>query len=220
MRRYETLLGTAPIKAHPLTLATAENKLSEMCLYAGMYGGPVDAKKSLERALATHQRQPSAASRSALLSAWFLCAHEDLKKQNAEYARQAELARRSLWPRDIMVFVAERNASVAALVRTNPNVLKAAELLKEELELSPSNRSVSQWTVFRILEPKLAEEILAQLKQDKTGRLFDQLQFQLNPAVATYILEQYWTSRMNNDETSALQVYQRALKDGVPLPAL
>ena len=48
----------------------------------------------------------------------------------------------------------------------------------------------------------------------------DQLGWRLNPGSAGYILEQYWTRRMNGDETGANEVYARGVKDGIPLPAI
>jgi len=143
-----------------------------------------------------------------------------LKKANADYARQAELTHRAIWPLSLISFVAEKNATVAALARADANILEAADLLKEEFRLMPKHRTVAEWSLFRIVDPKMADDIRLQLKQDAAGRLVDQLQFQLNPAAASYILEQYWTKRMEGDEAAAKQVYEQGIKDGVPLPEL
>src|SRR5206468_162035 len=184
------------------------------------FAGEAKAEEILAKARITYQRQPSAASRWELLSALFLCAHEDLKKENTDYAHQAEATRRAVWPVNLIAFVAEQNASVAAMVRTNTRVLEAAKLLREEIRLMPKHGTVWQWSLFHTLDPKTAADILAQLKQDAAGRLVDELQFRLNPAAASYILEQYWTKQMNGDEAAARQVYEQGIKQGVPLPSL
>jgi hypothetical protein len=70
------------------------------------------------------------------------------------------------------------------------------------------------------VEPKIAENILSQLKQDEATRLVNELEFRLNPAAATYVLEQYWTRRMDGDEAGARRIFEQGVKDGVPMPKL
>jgi len=71
----------------------------------------------------------------------------------------------------------------------------------------------------RIL-PDKASLLAARYKQNATARLLDDLQYKFNPLAATTVLEQFWTQELLGDEKHATQIYQQAIREGVPLPAL
>ena len=220
IRRYEALLQDSAVKDHPPTLACAEVELNSLRQQARACGAAVDSTKLLADAYAAHQRQPTGASRGALISACFFRAHDELKQQDAPYAQLAETTRRSLPPRELMALLLEQNAPAAALIRNNANVLKALQLVKEQARLFPSWGEVDEWALFGSIEPAEAARVLSQLKEDKVGRVADELQLQLHPLSATAVLDQYWTRKMTGDKPGATQLYQKALSEGVPLPPL
>jgi len=52
------------------------------------------------------------------------------------------------------------------------------------------------------------------------ARITDELQFEYNPLSSVGVIEQYWTQKLLGDEKRATEIYQQAMRDGVPLPAL
>jgi hypothetical protein len=58
------------------------------------------------------------------------------------------------------------------------------------------------------------------LKKNTTAQAIDNLQFLFFPMDIGTILERYWTLKLFGDEQKAVEVYQAALKKGVPLPPL
>jgi hypothetical protein len=218
IRRYEALRQSPAVQAHAPTLEFAEATLNSLRQSAGLKGAAVNSEKILADALALYQRHPTGGSLSTAASACFFRADEDLKQQNADYARLAELTRRALTPRELMALLLERESALAPLIRQNTNVVKALELVKEITRRFPSSRGIDEWALLRTLDPAEAALAMQQLNEDKAGRLADEMQFQLNPLSASAILKQYWARQLNGDQSAAAQLYQQALRDGVPLP--
>lgn len=48
----------------------------------------------------------------------------------------------------------------------------------------------------------------------------DDLQFLFNPLSATAVIEQYWMQKLLGDEKRAVEIYQQAVREGVPMPPL
>jgi hypothetical protein len=220
IRRYEALLQTPAVKAHAPTLEFAEINLNTLRQSAGLKGAAMDSAAIQTDALGLYQRHPTGGSLAVAASACFFRAHDELKQQNADYARLAEMTRRALSPRELITLLLEQENALAPLIRQNTNVVKALDLVKENGRRFPSTRGVEEWALFRTLDPAETTLVRQQLEADKAGRLADEMQFQLNPLSASAVLRQYWTARMTGNPAGASPIYQQALRDGVPLPPL
>jgi len=147
-------------------------------------------------------------------------ASEQLAQQNPDYAALVARTRRALAPEYLLAYVLERGGPLADLARENEYVTRALALQKETVESFPSLGVVSEWASLRNSDPKTAATLAKRLKENETTRLIDELKFQLNPASVSAVLEQYWTQKLLGNEKRAGEIYQAALKDGVPLPPL
>ncbi len=220
IQRLEGLLSVPAIKDHPLSLEFVRVKLIESRQQLTVGGAAVDSRKVLDEALAIYQLHQDNATLNALMTAYFFRGHDELCQQNAEYARLAGQTRRALSPRLLMAFLLERDDALSPQIRKNTSVLKALELVKEHGRRFPSFRPMNDWALFRTVDPAEADLASRQLKADPAGRLVDQIQFEINPLSGTFVLEQYWTQKLLGNEKRAVEIYQAALKDGVPLPPL
>ena len=220
IRRYQALMAAPAVLEHPATLEFAHVILNEYQQGAGILGAPADSQKLVAEALATYKSRPNSAALSMLTAAYFFRAHEQLKQQNPTYAELAARTRHAVSPIELIAFLLDRNDPMASMIRQNPSFLKGLEMLKEDGRLFPSFRQPYEWALFRTIEPNEAALVCRQLKADKVACLGDALHFQLNPILGNAVLTQYWRARINGNEAAAAALYQQALRDGVPLPAL
>ena len=218
--RYRTLLEVPAVKEHTSTLRFAEVSLNNLEQGAAAWGDSADSQELLEHAVSTAREQTNSATLSSLIAACFYRAHEELKQQNAAYAELAQRTRLGMAPRELMAFLLDRDDPLGNAIRQNPKFLEALELLKEEGRLFPSFRRPDEWALFRTINAEEAALVSRQLKADPGGRLADDIRFQLNPISGPAVMAQYWTAKMNGNDSAAVAMYEQALKDGVPLPAL
>jgi tetratricopeptide (TPR) repeat protein len=220
IRTLEGLLQLPAIQNQTLTLEHVNVSLVELWQTVWICGGNIDSRRLLETALATHQKHQSSASRGALKAAYSFMANEQLAQQNPDYAALVARTRRALAPEYLLVFVLERGGPMADLARKNEYVNRALALQKETVESFPSQVAVTEWASLRTSDPATAAVVAKRFKENETGRLIDELKFQLNPVSATAVLEQYWTQKLLGNEKRAAEIYQTAVHDGVPLPPL
>ena len=98
--------------------------------------------------------------------------------------------------------------------------MAAIALEKEMLESFPSWAGINEWAMLRTTDPETAAVVAKRIKENGAIRLVDELQLQLSPCSASTVLEEYWTQKLQGDEKRATEIYQQAIRDGVPLPPL
>jgi tetratricopeptide (TPR) repeat protein len=220
LKTCEASLLKPEVKEHLLTRERATIALIGLQQNAWVYGMAADSQHLLDLARTAHQQHPCTASRHALKSALFFRAHQELAGQSKEYAALAEQTRRSLPPQYLIAFILERGGALASQVRQNENVAKALALEQELVQLFPSWVSIEEWALLRGSSPETDSLIAQRIKDNEVVRLTDELQYAFNPLSATSVLEQYWRHRLIGDEKRAREIYQTAIKEGVPLPPL
>ena len=220
IRAFEELLKSPAVSEHALTQEHVAVSLIGLWQNAWVYGGEIDSRKLVQTALATHQKHQSSASRHALKSAYFFRAGEELARQSPPYATLVSRTRRAISPEYLMAYDLERGGPLADLAMRNENVTRALALQKEIVASFPSWVSVSEWALLKTSAPDTATLLAKRWSENETARLIDELQFQFNPVSASVVLEQYWTHKLMGGERQALETYQTALRDGVPLPPL
>ncbi|MBI5394506.1 MAG: hypothetical protein HZA91_04335 [Verrucomicrobia bacterium] len=218
--KLEALLQQPAVKEHPLTLEYVNVSLVALRQSISIYGGQTDSVKLLEMALAASQKHPSSLSQRALISAYLFRADDEMGRQSREYAALAKRTRRAISPSYLVAFVLDRGGSLGDLARTNAHVLKAVAMEKDHRRLFPSRPSPYGWAMLRTVESQTAAELVAKLKEGETFRLVYELEHQLSPFGASSVLNQYWVLKMLGDETRAAQIYEEAVRSGVPLPQL
>ena len=220
LKTYEEALQKPAVKEHPLTLEHATLTLIALQQGATIYGRPADSAKMLAMAQAAYQAHPCAASRSTLKSVYFFKANEELAAQNGDYAKLSAQTRHSFAPQYLIAFLLERGGPLADVARRNQYVAKGLAMEQEGVKMYPTWVSIEEWAFLGSSGADTAATIKERLKQNEIVRLIDELQFMLNPLGATSILEQYWTQKLLGDEKHAVEIYQQAAHDGVPLPPL
>ena len=220
IRTLEGLLQLPAVQNQTLALEHVNVSLVELWQSVWICNGSIDSRKLLQTALATYNKHPSSASRGALKAAYFFMASEQLAQQNPDYAALAARTRRVFAPEYLLTFVLERGGPMADLARKNEYVTRALALQKETVESFPSQVVATEWALLRTSDPETAAVVAKSFKENETGRLINELRFQLNPLNASVVLEQYWTQKLLGNEKRAVEIYQAALKDGVPMPPL
>lgn len=218
IRRHEDALLAPEVRNHPLTLEHATVALINLRLQSWACGGTVDPAQLLSLALATDRKHRSSATRSVLQSVCFFAAQQELAQQNAEFAALRARVHRGLPANHLLALVLTRGGALADLVRGNANLRQAVALTRESIAKFPSWVSIEEWAMLSATEPAAAAEVAARYRQNKLARLMDELQYEFNPLAATTVLEQHWVARLLGDENRAREVYQQALREGVPLP--
>jgi tetratricopeptide (TPR) repeat protein len=208
------------ISEHALTLENANVSLLSLQQNAWVYGGAADSQKLLQTATTAYQKHASSATHQALFSACLFHAVNELTRQNQQFAALVNRTRRAMSPQYLLAFIVDQGGPLSDLVKSNPSFQQALALEKETVVNFPISASINEWALLRTLDPGVAGTIADRIKQNEAIRLTDQIQFELNPLSATAVLEQYWTQKLMGDDRHAVEIYQTALKDGVPLPAL
>ncbi|HEX9047062.1 MAG TPA: hypothetical protein VF988_08535 [Verrucomicrobiae bacterium] len=203
-----------------LTLDYIAVKLSELQQGAWMYGAAVEGKALTRAALASYQKHPSSATRQALESAYLFAANETLAGINPEYAALVKQTRHSVPPQYLISFVLERGGALAELVRGDADVAKAVALEKEIRANFPAWPTAQEWALLHTLDPQAANDVAQRIKDTEAIRLVDSLQYQMGPWNAPAVMDQYWMQRLLGNEQHGREIYQAAIHDGVPLPAL
>jgi hypothetical protein len=220
IRTLENLLQLPVVQNQTLTLEHVNVSLAELWQSVWICGGNIDSRKLLKTALTTYQKHQSSASRGMLKSACLFVASEQLAQQNPDYAALVARTRRALAPEYLLAFVLERGGPMADLARKNENVIRALALQKETAERFPSIVAAAEWASLRTSDPGTAATLAKEFKANETTRLIGELRFQLNPVSISIVLDQYWTQKLLGNEKQAMEIYQAALKEGVPLPPL
>jgi hypothetical protein len=218
--RLETLVETAAVKEHALSLEFVRVELIGCRQGLALYGVPVDGQKILDEARAIHQLHHDSASLGALIGAAFFKADEDLRQQNPEYAQLAQTTRHALGPRLLIASVLARDNSLAKNVGENANVRQALQFTKEYNQRFPASRTPEDWALFRATDPDEAARAIQHVKEDQVTRIASEIEFELNPLSSSAVLEQCWLRKISGDEAGASKIYQEAVKNGVPLPPL
>ncbi|HSY19750.1 MAG TPA: hypothetical protein VK815_15510 [Candidatus Acidoferrales bacterium] len=203
-----------------MTLEFLNVTLTGLLQEAWTCGMDVNGGELLAAAQATYQRHQSSASHSALQSAYFFKASEELAQQSPDFARLVAQTRHGLSPEYLIVLVLGRNDPLAGLARKNENVIHAVAMEQESITNFPAWADIAGWALLRTTAPEAATITGDRYKQNDCARLLDELQFQTSPVNASLTLEQYWAQQLLGDEKHATEIYQQALHDGVPLPAL
>ena len=180
----------------------------------------MDGQKILDEARAIHQQHHNTASLSALTSAAFFKADEELRRQSPEYAQLARSTSHALGPRLLIASVLVRDIPLAKTVSENANVRQALQLTKEYNQRFPTSRNSEDWALFRATDPDEAARVIQQVKDDQVARIAGEIEFELNPFSSSAVLEQCWLRKISGDDAGATKIYQEAVKNGVPLPPL
>ena len=220
IKMLETQLTLPAVKDHPPTYEHVAVSLVRQHQAAWVYGGAVDSGRMLQLAQAALQQHPSSASQHALKAVYLFRAGEELGRQNPEYAAMLERTRRVMSPDDLLILMLERGGSPAQVLRQNEDMARALALEKEACQSFPAWINVDEWALFRNLDPATAQKVAPNLKGNEACRLADELEFQLNPLSSSSVLEQFWRQKLAGDDKHAGEIYQEAVRQGVPLPTL
>lgn len=220
IQTFENFIKQPAVQQHAGTLEHATLRLWELRQKAAIYGQSVDSAKLVESITAVHEKHKTSASHHALKAAYAFRANEELSKQSPEYAALAVQTQHVMSPEYLLAFIIEQNGRMAGLARKNGTVLKFLEVEQEIIEKFPSWVNIDDWALLRNVAPEIGVSLGKRYKENETGRLIDEIQFQLNPLNAAAVLEQYWTNKLLGDEKHAQEIYRQGISDGVPLPQL
>ena len=218
--KYEALLQSPAVQQHTLTVEYVSSTLNNLKQNSSLYGAKVDSRQLLDSATAVAQKHSSAASSGSLIASLYFRAVDELSAQNPEFAALAKRSFRSLSPKYLIALSLDRGGPLADAVRQNANVQKALSLEKETGKKFPKLRGAEEWALFRAGDAGEASLVARAIKENNTARLVDDLQFQLSPSSGSAVLDQYWTRRLLGDDKRAEAIYEEAVQQGLPLPAL
>ena len=142
-----------------------------------------------------------------------------LSKQSPEYAGFAKRTRRAVSPDFLIAFILEQGGQLAEMARKNSNVMAALELTKEQFHQFGSFPRGHTWALMRRVYPEAAAVVAGSFKTNDVAQLNSELAFEIDPMSASSVLERYWSCRIMGDEKLANQVYEAAVRQGLPLPA-
>lgn len=220
MQRLQGLLQKPAVSGHADTL----NYVKLQICYAqhGMwaYGAEVDTEKLVQSATEVYQAHRSSATRGNLSAAHIFRALSQLRRQNADLDALIKRTRRGVSSLYLVNWLMEAGGPIAEQLRGHADVQKALALLKETTQLFGSFPDPDDWAMFRSIDPGHATGIAEALKKNKTAQTIDNLQFMFSPMDSGHVLERYWTLQLFGEEQKAIDVYQAALKKGVPLPPM
>src|SRR5262249_48243197 len=123
------------------TFAVAAVSLSEALTSREQMGENVDANQVVRLAEEAHAAAPSRATQSALVTAILFHAHQQLVKQEPDYAKMASRARRSLSPSYLIAVAISEGGKLRDAVLANKDVRRACEMLKESTATFPDEIS-------------------------------------------------------------------------------
>ncbi len=198
----------------------ASLELAALRLGAAQYGQKTDLPGLSGTLRAVHERQPSATSFRVLAVSLLAQAEEQLSAQSTEYAQLVSRTRRSVEPLHRVAAVLDQGGPLAELVAVSPRVQEVLQLRREERRRFTISSLPVDWAILRRSTPQEAEAIASQIRQNEVQLLVEEISYQLSPLSAAEVLDQYWIARILNQEAKAADIYQTAVKRGVPLPPL
>jgi tetratricopeptide (TPR) repeat protein len=216
--RLEQAAQSSEVQKSPLTLERVQCQILFSRLALATYGGSTDPDTQLAFARKIHQQNTTVVSDSALTAALFFKAHMTFKSRFPDYASLAEKTRLAISPQELITLALERGGQLASEIRANPEVREAVELIKTSEKRFSRTPQVSEWALIREFDPTEAASLGHQVMDYSTGRLIDDLNYQLNPLQAGAVLEKYWALELSGDKAKADGVLKTAAAKGLPLP--
>ena len=220
IRRYEELLRSEAVRQHPATLDYVTVSLNNARLSAALYGAPLDSRLVLESARAAYSSRPSSAARQGLIAAYWAAALQDLGRQDPEIAATSKKTGRLVSSSDLLTRRLDRGGPAAERIRGNAEVQQALRLEKEANAAFPGLGMAGDWALMQALDPAEAASLARAVAANESGRLSSELQFLLSPSSGHALLTQYWSRKLAGDPAGARELYERARRNGMPLPAL
>jgi tetratricopeptide (TPR) repeat protein len=218
--RQEMLLSLPAVKEHPLTGLYVRTELNVLRQGAHGAGLPTDTDQVLSEARDLHRQQPCTATRAALRGACLLRLHDRLAQANPQYAALASATRRGLSPHYLMLHLIQWQHPLAASICQAPEFREAMELTKEDWASFPSSPDAGEWAMLGAVFPEEAQRMAPSVRANQLGRLKHELQWRLNPASPSFVIEQCGACKFAGDDAAARITYEQALQDGLPLPPL
>lgn len=216
--RHVALLTQPEVTGHPPTELFVKTELNGLRQGAFAVGLPTDTANLLAEARSLYRAHPGTGTRSRMISALLLRAHEQLSQANTQYAALAESTRRSLSPRYLMTQLILFDHPAVRPLREMPEFREAAALVQEGCARFPTSPDATDWVLLNAITPAEAERLRPAVAANEAGRLRDQLQGQLNPASVSAIVEEACVRQFTGDAAGARDVCEQAIKDGLPLP--
>ena len=213
-------LTNALVRGDPATADFVISRLIELQLGASRYGVPVDAHTMLQQAAGNYQRHPSSSSHSTLRAAYFFQASTELAQQDPDYNAMVARTRRVLTPEILLALVLERGGPLAEKVQKNENFSHGMALVKEDMTNFPAWTEVSDWALLKNTAPDMAAQAAETIKANQLLGICYELSTRMDPLDCSTVLGQYWRQKMLGNDSQATQIYNNAIHDGLPLPAL
>ncbi len=177
----------------------------------------LNANELVEWAEESHRQVRSQGTFSTLGAALALRAHLTLAKSFPQYASEAERTRRSFTPYVTVTLAAGHESALGEAARTNDDVLRMAELLKQRIERFPRTRGAASWAFLRPLDPEAAESAAEYVKADPIDWLAREGYLATTPDAMPYAIYEYWGRLARGEATAqAREDIDLAASAGVP----
>ncbi len=217
MNGHET---NAMVRGDAATADYVISRLVDLRQGAWMYGAPLDGRELLQQAAGNYQRHPSSSSHSTLRAAYFFQASAELAQADPGYNAMVARTRRMLTPEILLTLVLERGGPLAEKARKNENLSRGIALVKEDIVNFPAWTEISDWALLKNTAPDLAAQAAQTIKANELLGICYDLSIRMDPLDCSTVLDQYWRQKMAGNDTQAAQIYNDAIHQGLPLPAL
>jgi tetratricopeptide (TPR) repeat protein len=218
--RHEALLELPAVQEHALTAVYVRAELNALRQGAHLAGVVTDTSQLVGEAQELYGQHPCTATRAVLRGACLLRLHDSLIQAAPEYAALASATHRGLSPHYLMLHLVQWKHPLTASICQAPEFRQAMELTKEDSACLPSSPDATDWVLLNAVFPQEAQRIRPMVQANQVGRLKDELQFRLNPASPSFVIEQCCACEFAGDDALARAIYEKALQDGLPLPPL
>jgi hypothetical protein len=200
------------------TLAVAATQLATYKMELAKLNVQVDAGSVVALAEEAHAAAPSSATRSALISALLFRASQTLARQETAYGEMVSRAHRSLGPSYLIAVALSRPGKAQEAAKSNPDVQRATDLVKETCSQFPDEPDPWAWAVLKTAFPDEAAGLAKAVLSDELGRLERSIDLRLEPFSAQTAFKEYWALQMAGKGAEALEVLKRCAGQGAPMP--
>jgi hypothetical protein len=177
----------------------------------------VDADELVRLAEEAHAAAPSDGTEATLLAAVKFRAHQALAAGNTAYAALAKRTHRSLGA-SLLTYALATGGPLAEAAAANPDVRRAAELVRDADRRYPDDASPWAWAVLRAVFPADAGPVGERAKANERNRVRTRIDRRLSPYSAGPVMDEYFLLLLDGREADAKKALADLAAKGVPLP--
>jgi tetratricopeptide (TPR) repeat protein len=218
IKRAESKMNEARAHADGATRALAIDNIVAMHLGGLVAGLKPDTDALVALAEEAYAAAPSSGSRSVLVSTLLARADARLASSHPGYNEIVEKTRRSMSPLLRVAALLSVEGPLTRTVAADPDAVRAADLVRIDVEKSPDTSGLVWWALLRVTHPETADRLARSYAASETNRLVRETRARLDPYNPRTPLTAFWAHTLAGRKAEAAAALKSYSALGLSLP--